>query len=88
MLNFMLNKLGIESRTIYCGVKASSEYTVGLYNHSANAIKLDGQWYYFDSQLEDKNGELRYFKKTLDEFSETHELSPSTKALKVKEKTK
>lgn len=88
MLNFMLNKLGIESRTVYCGVKLSSEYQSGLYNHSANAIKLDGQWYYFDAQLEDKKAELRYFKKTLEEFSETHELSPSTKSLKVKEKIK
>lgn len=88
MINFLLNKLNIESRTVYCAVRDSKDYHPGYYNHSSNAIKIDDEWYYFDAQLEENSNELKYFKKTREEFSDTHEFSPSSQVLKPKQKIK
>lgn len=86
MLNFLLNKLNIESRTVYCVVKNSKDYSAGYYDHSSIAIKLNDEWYYFDAQLENDSIDLKYFKKTREEFSETHEFSPSSQVLKLSQK--
>lgn len=88
MINFLLNKLNIESRTVYCAVKESSDYHEGYYNHSANAIKLENEWYYFDAQLESDSKNLKFYKKTRKEISETHDLSPSAQVLRSKIKVK
>lgn len=88
MLNFLLSKLNIESRTVYCAVKNSKDYSAGYYDHSSIAIKLNNEWYYFDAQLETDSINLKYFKKTREEFSETHDFSPSSQVLNLLQKTK
>lgn len=88
MLNFLLNKLNIESRTVYSSVKGSEDYTPGVYNHAANAIKIDNEWYFFDSQLEDNSYNLKFFKKTEEEFRKTHDISLSVQLPKQKIKIK
>ena len=88
MLNFLLNKLNIESRTVYSNVKGSSDYIPGVYNHAANAIKINNEWYFFDSQLEENSCDLKFFKKTEEEFRKTHDISLSVQLPKQKIKIK
>lgn len=88
MLNFLLNKIGIESRTVYCNVRRNNNSFNGVYNHAANMIKIDDEWYFFDSQLENNSNNLQYFKKTKEEFSKTHDISFSTQYISTKAKAK
>lgn len=74
MLIFLLNMVGIESRIVYCNVKGIVSENQDYYSHAANKIKIDNKWYYFDSQLETNINELRYYKKTKEEFYKTHDI--------------
>lgn len=73
LLKFLLNILKIEAENVLCHVKKEQEVFMYFY-HMASKIKIDGKWYYFDSQLEDDSKHLKYFMKNVDEFSETHKL--------------
>lgn len=78
MFNFLLNKLGIESHTVYSNVKGVNDYKEGLFNHAANIAKIEDEYYYFDTQLEKSIDRLEFFKKTREEFEQTHNISLST----------
>ena len=73
MLNFLLNLVGIKSKTVYCNLRDNS-FANSFYIHAANKIEIDGEWFYFDSQLETDVNNLKYFKKTRKEFDETHDI--------------
>lgn len=72
-LKFLLNIIGVESKTIVCFFKNSGE-SFEYFNHTASMIKIDGIWYYCDSQLENDSGNLKYFLQTREEFEITHRL--------------
>lgn len=87
MLIYLLSQIGIEARNVYCIVKAFGKSIEGYYNHSAIKIKINGEWYYFDPQIEEKNQANKYFMQTKEEFSVTHDILVTTE-LQGKQKTK
>lgn len=78
MLIYLLDLINVEARNVYCTVKNMNSNVEGYYNHSAIKIKIDGNWYYFDPQLEEKNQKNNYFMKTEEEFKMTHNILVTT----------
>lgn len=87
MLIYLLSQIGIEARNVYCVVNNFSKSVDEYYNHSAIKIKIDGEWYYFDPQIEEKNQVNKYFMQTKEEFSVTHDILVTTE-LQEKQKIK
>lgn len=70
---FLANMKQIEAENIVCFLNKTNapfEY----YNHTASRFKIDGEWLYCDSQIDDEN--LKYFALTREKFEESHKLQP------------
>lgn len=76
MMHYLLNMVGIESRTVSCNMDSENVEYVGYNsNHSIIRIKIDNDWYYFDPTNDGINNTIKYFFKTKGEISKTHKLS-------------
>lgn len=88
MMHYLLNSVGVQSRTCSCSADLNSSIVGANSNHSVIKVQIEGNWYYFDPTWDAKKNVLKYFFKTKDEFSKTHILSmtedsvvsPETKA--------
>ena len=80
LYRFLLNLEGIDAETVNCFVK-DKNLDFEFYNHSANKIKIENEWYYCDSQLETDYKNLKYFLKTKEEFEITH-IIPNERRIK------
>ena len=80
---FLTNLKNIEAENIVCFLnKTNTEFE--YYNHTASRFKIDNEWLYCDSQIEEKN-DIKYFGLKREIFEETHRLEPEkTKRIGVK----
>jgi len=88
MMNFLLNIIGVESRTIYThrkGDENNQRYTSN-YEHAALSIVLDGVIVFADPQREERSKELHNFFLSEEEFSQNYDISPHDLAIIRKQK--
>lgn len=75
MMHYLLNMVGIDSRTVSCNMGDNTEYVGYNSNHSIIRVKINNDWYYFDPTNDGVNNNIKYFFKTKEEISKTHKLS-------------
>ena len=88
MMHYLLNSVGVQSRTCSCSADLNSTVVGANSNHGVIKAYIEGDWYYFDPTWDAQENVLENFFKTKDEFSKTHILSmtedsvasPETKA--------
>ena len=76
---FLTNLREIEAENIVCFLNKTNtrfEY----YNHTASRFRINQEWLYCDSQIEDQR-ELKYFGLTREQFEESHKLPEITKKI-------
>lgn len=76
---FLTNLREIEAENIVCFLNKTNtrfEY----YNHTASRFRINQEWLYCDSQIEDQK-ELKYFGLTREQFEESHKLPEITKKI-------
>lgn len=76
MMHYLLNIVGIDSRTVSCNIsEANIEYVGYNSNHSIIRVNIDNGWYYFDPTNDGLDNNIKYFFKTKEEINKTHKLS-------------
>lgn len=95
MMHYLLNSVGVQSKTVSCSSQLNSTVVGVNSNHSVIKVKIKDNWYYFDPTWDAQKNILSNFFKTKQEFSKNHVLSitehdvlsPETKAYSMEELT-
>ncbi len=80
MMHYLLNCVGIDSKTVSCSSRKDTVVVGSNSDHSIIKVNIGGDWYYFDPTWDAehaKKGQLAYFFKTKKEISDSHRLSIS-----------
>lgn len=84
MMHYLLNCVGIDSKTVGCSSKNDTVVVGSNSDHSIIRVKMGGDWYYFDPTCDVKsikNGKLLYYFKTSKEISSSHRLCISEEGI-------
>lgn len=95
MMHYLLNSVGVKSKTVSCSADLKNTVVGANSNHSVIKVEIGNEWYYFDPTWDAHENVLKNFMKTKDEFSRNHVLSmtedkvesPATKAYSNEELT-
>lgn len=85
MMHYLLNSVGIKSKTVSCNANLDSTVVGANSNHSVIKVEIGDNWYYFDPTWDAQENVLKNFMKTKDEFSKNHVLSMTEDQIKSPE---
>lgn len=85
MMHYLLNSVGVKSKTVGCSANLDSKVVGANSNHSVIKVEIGDDWYYFDPTWDAKENVLKNFMKTKDEFSKNHVLSMTEDQVKSPE---
>lgn len=71
---FLTNLKDIEAENIVCFLN-KTDTKFEYYNHTASRFRLNNEWLYCDSQIEEENN-IKYFGLKREQFEESHKLEP------------
>lgn len=85
MMHYLLNSVGVKSKTVSCSANLDSKVVGANSNHSVIKVEIGDDWYYFDPTWDAQENVLKNFMKTKDEFSKNHVLSMTEDQVKSPE---
>lgn len=85
MMHYLLNSVGVKSKTISCSADLDSKVVGDNSNHSVIKVEMGDDWYYFDPTWDAQKNVLKNFMKTKNEFSRNHVLSMTEDQVKSPE---
>lgn len=85
MMHYLLNSVGVKSKTVSCSANLDSKVVGANSNHSVIKVEIGDDWYYFDPTWDAQQNVLKNFMKTKDEFSKNHVLSMTEDQVKSPE---
>lgn len=85
MMHYLLNSVGVRSKTVSCSANLDSKAVGANSNHSVIKVEIGDDWYYFDPTWDAQENVLKNFMKTKDEFSKNHVLSMTEDQVKSPE---